>query len=830
MRAPLSWLRDFVDLPPDEDARDVAAHLVRAGLEVEKVETPGHDVAGPILLGRILDFVEETHSNGRTIRWCQVRVGDEDVRGIVCGARNFAVGDDVVVALPGAVLAGGFEISARRTYGHVSDGMICSARELGLGDDHTGILVLPTPVDASPGTDAIPLLGLRDAVFDISVTPDRGYCLSMRGIAREAATAYGQPLRDPADIPVPDLPPGYPVVLDDPLGCDRFVARTVTGIDPAATSPLWMRRRLQLAGMRPISLVVDVTNYVMLETGQPIHAYDRALLSGPLRARRAAAGETLETLDGVTRELDLDDLLIADDSGPLGLAGVMGGGSTEISPLTTDIVVEAAHFDAITIARSSRRHRLSTEASRRFERGVDPALPEPATERVAQLLAELAGASDEDGSTVVGAVPSAPTIQLPASQPGEVAGREIPREPVVEHLTAVGCSVEGQDLLSVTPPSWRPDLRDPADLVEEVLRLEGYDAIPSTLPVAPIGRGYTREQRLRRIAGRALAGTGYAETPSYPFVGRVTWDALGIDESDPRRRTVRVVNPLSDEEPELRTTLLPGVLRTLQRNVSRGFSDLALFEAGLVYLARDGSPTTAPPVPVDRRPAPDQLAALDAVLPEQPWHVAVALCGAWQPAGWWGPARPVNWADAVEAVRVVGRSVGAALRIRSDDKTPWHPGRCAAILLDAEEERVVGHAGELHPRVIAALGLPARTCAAEVDLSALIAAGIAAGPEAAPLVSPYPLAKEDVALVVDQLTPAADVEAALRDGAGELLESLRLFDVYVGQQLPPGRRSLAYALRFRAPDRTLTIDEVSAARDNAVAEAGRRTGAVLRSV
>jgi phenylalanyl-tRNA synthetase beta chain len=276
--------------------------------------------------------------------------------------------------------------------------------------------------------------------------------------------------------------------------------------------------------------------------------------------------------------------------------------------------------------------------------------------------------------------------------------------------------------------------------------------------------------------------------------------------------------------------LLPGVLRTLQRNVSRGFSDLALFEAGLVYLARDGSPTTAPPVPVDRRPAPDQLAALDAVLPEQPWHVAVALCGAWQPAGWWGPARPVNWADAVEAVRVVGRSVGAALRIRSDDKTPWHPGRCAAILLDAEEERVVGHAGELHPRVIAALGLPARTCAAEVDLSALIAAGIAAGPEAAPLVSPYPLAKEDVALVVDQLTPAADVEAALRDGAGELLESLRLFDVYVGQQLPPGRRSLAYALRFRAPDRTLTIDEVSAARDNAVAEAGRRTGAVLRSV
>ncbi|HET9900061.1 MAG TPA: phenylalanine--tRNA ligase subunit beta [Actinomycetes bacterium] len=828
MRAPLSWLRDYVDLPPDEDARAVAARLVRAGLEVEKVETPGHDVSGPVVVGRVLDFTEETHSNGRTIRWCQVRVGDDDVRGIVCGARNFSVGDDVVVALPGSVLAGGFEISARKTYGHVSDGMICSARELGLGDDHTGILVLPTPVDAPLGSDALPLLGVRDAVFDISVTPDRGYCLSMRGIAREAATAYGLPLRDPADVPVPDLPAGYSVILDDPLGCDRFVARTVTGIDPSATSPLWMRRRLGLAGMRPISLVVDVTNYVMLETGQPIHAYDRTQLSGPLRARRAASGETLQTLDGVTRALDSDDLLIADDSGPLGLAGIMGGGSTEISPLTTEIVVEAAHFDAITIARSSRRHRLSTEASRRFERGVDPALPERATQRVAELLGELAGASVEVAATIVGVVPLAPQIRMAASYPGDVAGRDIDPERVVEHLIAVGCGVDVADVLVVTPPSWRPDLLDPADLVEEVLRLEGYDSIPSTLPVAPVGRGYTREQRLRRVVGRALAGAGFAETPSHPFVGRAAWDALGIDASDARRHTVHVVNPMSDEEPELRTTLLPGVLRTLQRNVSRGFPDLALFEAGVVFLPREGQSPAAPRVTVDRRPDPEQLAALDAALPDQPWHVAVALCGAWQQPGWWGPARAVSWADAVEAVRTIGRSVGVALQIRADDLAPWHPGRCAAILLPGSD-RVIGHAGELHPRVIAALGLPARTCAAEVDLSAILVAAAAEDVDGAPLVSPYPLAKEDVALVVDATTPAAEVEAALRDGAGELLESLRLFDVYAGAQVPPGHRSLAYALRFRAPDRTLTLDEVSAARDEAVAEAGRRTGAVLRS-
>jgi phenylalanyl-tRNA synthetase beta chain len=831
MRAPLSWLREYVPVPADEDARDVASRLIDAGLEVEKVEAYGHDVSGPIVVGRILDFTEETHSNGRIIRWCQVRVGegDEDARGIVCGARNFLVGDPVVVALPGAVLPGGFEISAQKAYGHVSAGMICSARELGLGDDHTGILVLPTPLDAVPGSDALPLLGLRDSVFDISVTPDRGYCLSMRGIAREAATAYDLPLTDPADLPEPAASsPGYPVVLDDPLGCDRFVARSVSQIDPAATSPLWMRRRLQLAGMRPISLVVDVTNYVMLETGQPIHAYDQALLTGPLRARRASPGETLQTLDGVTRQLDPDDLLIADDSGPLGLAGVMGGGSTEISPLTTDIVVEAAHFDAITIARSSRRHRLSTEASRRFERGVDPCLPEAATERVAQLLADLAGASSDGGLTVLGTAAPAPVIEMPAVHPGQVAGREIAQENVVRHLQAVGCRVDGTQVLTVTPPSWRPDLRDPADLVEEVLRLEGYDTIPSTLPVAPVGRGYTRDQRLRRVAGRALAGTGFAETQSYPFVGRASWEALGIDDGDPRRHTARVINPLSEEEPELRTTLLPGLVRTLQRNVSRGFPDLALFEAGLVYLPQPDQPPAAPRVPVDSRPTPEQLAALDAVLPRQPWHIAVALCGDWQPTGWWGPARPVSWADAVEALRIVGRSVGAALRVRPDVLPPWHPGRCAAVLLADGDERVVGHAGELHPRIAAALGLPARTCAAEIDLSAVVAAGIAAATNGAPVISPYPVAKEDVALVVDQRTPAAEVEAALRDGAGELLESVRLFDVYVGQQLPPGHRSLAYALRFRAPDHTLTLDEVSIARDNAVAEAGRRTGAVLR--
>jgi phenylalanyl-tRNA synthetase beta chain len=404
MRAPLSWLREYVDLPATVTGRDVAAKLISAGLEVETVERLGADLTGPLVVGRVL-AIEELTGFKKPIRYCQVDVGGANGTGepqnIVCGATNFAVGDKVVVILPGGVLPGGFEISARTTYGKLSEGMICSARELGIGDDHDGIIVLPPEHEA--GTDAIELLELVDEVLDISVNPDRGYCLSLRGLARETATAFGLPLRDPAllDVPEPNAA-GYPVqVADD--GCDRFVARTVTGLRPTAHSPVWLQRRLQKAGMRPISLAVDVTNYVMLEIGQPLHAYDRARLAGPIGVRRAHPGERLTTLDGVERVLDPEDLLIVDGNGPIGLAGVMGGRDTEIAdateePLmgqaqgTTEIVIEAAHFDPVSVARTARRHRLSSEAARRFERGVDPEAAAAAAQRAVDLLV-LLGAS-----------------------------------------------------------------------------------------------------------------------------------------------------------------------------------------------------------------------------------------------------------------------------------------------------------------------------------------------------------------------------------------------------------------------------------------------------
>ena len=828
MRVPLSWLREYVELPADLTPQDLAHRLTALGLKLEALDSPGSDLSGPLVVGRVLSVEAEPQKNGKVIRWCRVDVGPEHNdadggRGIVCGADNFAEGDLVVVVLPGAVLPGPFPIAARKTYGHVSDGMICSTKELGIGDDHGGILVLH-PDEAKPGDDAIALLHLRDDVIEFEINPDRAYALSLRGVARETALALGVPLRDPArrHVPEPD-DRGYPVRVEAPDGCPVFVTRTVTGFDPAAPTPRWLARRLQLAGMRPISLAVDITNYVMLELGQPIHGYDGDRLRGPIVVRRAHEGERLTTLDAVPRTLSAEDLLITDDRGPIGLAGVMGGQETELGDSTSHIVVEAAYFDPASVFRTARRHKLPSEASKRFERGVDPLLAAYAADRVVELLVAHGGGTVTDGFTYVGGPPPGRTVTLPVTLPAQLTGIDIDTDTVVEHLRAVGCAVTREaDTLTVVPPTWRPDINDPYDLVEEVARIVGYDRVPSALPAAPSGRGMTTSQKLRRRAGLALAGAGYVEVLTYPFVGESDWDALGLDESDDRRATVRIANPLSEEEPVLRTTLVPGLLKTLARNVGRGLTDVALFEQAPVYLPRPGA--AAPILGVDRRPTAEEWQELVSAVPHQPLHLAVALTGDREASGWWGEGRPASWADAIEAVRRVARVLGTELETRAGTHAPWHPGRCAELLLDGA---VVGHAGELHPVVGKAYGLPPRTSVAEVDLDALLAAAVTITP--APTFSTYPVAKEDVALVVDAALPASDVAATLREGAGELLESLRLFDVYTGAQIGEGRKSLAFAMRFRAADRTLTDAEVAAARESAVALAVERHGAVHRS-
>jgi phenylalanyl-tRNA synthetase beta chain len=607
----------------------------------------------------------------------------------------------------------------------------------------------------------------------------------------------------------------WPVEVEDPTGCPVFVARTVSGFDPSAPTPDWMVRRLALVGQRSISLAVDVTNYVMFELGRPIHGYDADKVQGTLRIRRAAPAERLTTLDGQDRALSPEDLVVTDDSGIIGLGGVMGGETTEMSATTTRVLVEAAHWDAVSMFRTGRRHRLSSEAGKRNERGVDPTTCGAAADRVVELLAELGGV------TVVGTPPAPATITLPIDLPARITGMDIASETTIRALRDVGCEVDaGADELTAVAPPWRPDLTDPYDLVEEVARVVGYDEVPSVLPPAPAGRGLTRDQRLRRRIGHVVAGAGYTEVISFPFVGPQDFDDLGLPEDDVLRRTVRLANPLSSERPSYTTTLLPGVLRTAARNLGRGAPGVSLFETGLVAF-----PTArhAPIYGVDRRPSEQELAALLAAVPEQPLVLAAVVAGERERAGWWGQGRGASWADAVALVRDLADDLGVAVDVVATERAPWHPGRCALLRVGELE---LGHAGELHPRVCAAFGLPRGTSAAEIDLDLLMSRA----PEPrGPQLSTYPVAKEDVALVVDADLPAGVLAATLREGAGPLCESVRLFDVYNGPQVGDGRRSLAFALRFRAPDRTLTEQETGAARDAAVALAARRHAAEQRS-
>jgi phenylalanyl-tRNA synthetase beta chain len=863
-KIPLSWLAESVDLVPGSSPEDVAAALARVGLEEEGLYGP--PVKGPLVVGRVLSLVKEAQANGKTINYCRVDVGEFNdpagpdglvrghkpdhqetfppSRGIVCGAHNFVEGDYVVVVLPGAELPGPFPISGRKTYGHWSDGMICSARELGLGEDHTGIIVLTemgfAASDLKPGQDAIALLGLDESTIEINVTPDRGYSFAIRGVAREYAHATGQTFRDPAAIDVSGTPgAGFGVEIGDhapvrgTVGCDRFVARIVRGFDPTAASPAWMKARLEAAGMRSISLAVDVTNYVMLELGQPLHAYDLARVSEPIVVRRARPAESIVTLDDVTRVLHGEDLVIADSLGgrgerAIGIAGVMGGALTEVSNATTEVLLEGAHFDPISIARSARRHRLGSEASRRFERAVDTSLPPVAVERAARLLVEHGGGVIEDVYTDVNNVAAIEPIEMDVDFPARIVGVPYTAEQVIDALEQVGCEVERDgEVLVVTRPTWRADLVAPINLVEEVARLQGLEALPSVLPVAPPGRGYTHSQIARKSVARSLAEAGLTQVLTYPFISEARLDEVLLPADDQRRDVIRLANPLSAEQPLLRTALLQTLVDAVRVNLGRGAQDVAVYETGRAYLGRlvGAVPATYSGGSI----TPDDVEALNKAIPGQVRRVAGIMTGNRVAAGWNGHATAWDWTDALAMVERVERACGVVLEVSPDagerlSTTPFHPGRVAIYRLEGQ---IVGGAGELHPKVCENLGLPARTVAFELLLDPMIAVSEGVLVTASP-VSQQVLAKEDFAFVVDDAVPAgALVEAVLAAGEG-VVEDARVFDVYAGPQVGEGKKSLALNVRMRAFDHTLTAEEVLEVRRAIIAAAGEKCGAVLR--
>jgi phenylalanyl-tRNA synthetase beta chain len=827
MRVPISWLGEWVDLPEDVTLEHLHAALVKVGLEEE--DTHSFGVTGPVVVGQVISAKPEPQSNGKTINWCQVDVGEAEPRGIVCGAHNFAAGDKVVVTLPGAVLPGPFPIAARKTYGHTSDGMIASARELGLGEEHDGILRLKDLGldDAPVGSDAIELLGLADAAVEVNVTPDRGYAFSIRGIAREYSHATGAAFRDPADaVSVVEPVETYPVkIIDDaPIrgraGCTVFTARIVRGIDASQPTPPWMASRLRLAGIRSISLAVDITNYTMLELGQPIHGYDLAKLQGPMVVRRAKKGEKLETLDGSVRTLDPADMVVTDDSGPIGMGGVMGGASTELSLTTTDVLVEAAIWDPVSIARTVRRHKLPSEAAKRYERGVDPRMSRIAAARVVQLLVDLAGGTaDPVGVEIDESMPPEP-ITMALSLPTSLVGVEYTTKQITDTLEMIGATVRvSGDVATVTPPTWRPDLTDGPSLVEEVARIIGYHEIPSILPVAPPGRGLTRAQKARRRVAQTLAAAGATEVLAYPFVSEAT-----IERFEPGAQAIRLANALDPQAALLRRTLLPGLLDTARRNLSRGLTDLALFEVGTVFRPEAGSkPGTDFIPPGAARPDDATLAKLAAGIPPQGWRVAALFLGdalGKQPGA---AAVPAGLADALDVVRQLGLALAVESAPVAGTHPALHPGRTAEVRVG---DRVVGVAGELLPSIAAELDLPRVVALVELDLDALIELGateIAATP-----IGTLPAATQDLSLVVPQDAVAGEVLAAVTEGAGELLEDARLVDDYRGPGVPDGRKSLTFALRFRARDRTLTAAEATEAKLAGAALAAGRFGAAIR--
>lgn len=806
---------------------------VRVGFETEGYE-PIPETTGPLVVGKV-ETIEELTGFKKPIRHCHVNVGDAngtgELQSIVCGARNFEEGDLVVVSLPGTVLPGNFAISARETYGRMSAGMICSAAELGLADKSDGIITLDAGI-AEPGTDAREILGLGDTVFDVNITPDRGYALSARGLTRELASAFNLKFTDVAlepsiagfdlsKVPAPTTE-SIGVELGEDTKARRFGVRKVTGIDPNATSPFWLQRELMLAGQRPVNAATDVTNYIMLLLGQPMHAFDAAKIKGNLVVRRAQAGEKLLTLDHVDRELHVEDVVICDDNGIQSLAGVMGGNTTEISDETTDVYFEAANWDQITTARTSRRHRLSSEASRRFERGVDPAIVEVALDMACELLVRIAGGTIEPERTLVGEIPATPTVTMRATRPGEIAGVDYTPETVIARLEEVGCTVErtGEGELSVTAPTWRHDITMSADLVEEVLRLEGLEDIPTIVPTAPAGGGLTKSQRRRRAITHALAYSGYAQIIPTPFIRQETFDVWGLDSADPRRNVVTVRNPLDADYAVLGTTLLPSMLEALGRNVARGQRDFTLFGVQQVSFAR--GERRSPMLDVRTRPSDAEVAGLLESLPYQPLHATVVATGNIEHEGPWGEGREYTYADAIEAARVVARASGVKLEVENAEQLPWHPGRCAALKVNGE---VVGYAGELHPQVLERLGLPKRVCAMELDVTALPFDESLP----APVLSAFPTLHQDLALVVDEQVPAETVRKVIAEAAGELLEAVELFDVYRSEQLGEGKKSLAFSLVFRAPDRTLTDEECSEARLKAADRAAQEFGATMRA-
>lgn len=800
MRVPLRWLAEFVDAP---DAATIAAAITQGGLEVESIERIGPDLSG-VRVGHVLERAQ--HPNADRLSVCKVDLGGDAPAEIVCGAPNVAAGQKVAVISPGAKLPDGKKLEKAKIRGVVSYGMICSAKELGISDEREGILVLDA--DAKVGATLDTVIAAGDTVLEVALTPNRGDCASLLGIAREVRAHFGGPLRLPEIEPAEEGDPTAAtvrVVIDDAAGCPRYCARIVRGIT-VGPSPAWLAAKLEAAGMRAINVVVDVTNLVMLEFGQPLHAFDAATLrGGAIHVRSARADEKIATLDGATRALAAEDLVIADAERAIAIAGVIGGAETEVGTRTTDVLLESAHFDPIRVRRTARRLGLHSEASYRFEREIDRDGLRRAIDRAARLLGELAGGSVAPG--IVEATGRAPEaigeIALAPERVNRLLGTDLDRATIAALLARVDVTSadSGSGPLRCRVPSHRNDLRRDVDLVEEVARIHGYDQIPTTMPIErllPVA--VSRSRSVVDGARDALSAAGFLECMTLPFASAADLDRIGLAQDDARRRAVRLVNPLTDEESQLRTTLVPSLLGVARVNRSRQVDRVRAFEVGRVFAPRSGNE-----------------------LPEETVQVA-AIVTRGEGGLWSSPNAAPLFFEAKGAVENLLDALGVAASFASEVVEPFlHPGASAAIRLG---DRRIGAIGELHPETAARFEIDVPCALFVLDLDAIAAtpASVAKYRE----VSRQPSVGRDLAVLLSREQPAQAVLDAIRATAGPQLVAAEIFDRYEGTGVPEGRVSVAFRLVFQRPDRTLLDTEVARATERVVRMLADRFGGELR--
>ena len=794
MRVPLSWLSEFVQI--SDAPESLAAKLTQAGVKVEKIHRPGQGVKG-IVVGEVNDILPHPHAEKLTL--VDVATGSAEYK-VVCGARNFAVGDRVPLAVPGSILPALGEVQPRPFRGVTSEGMLCSERELGLGEDHAGILVLGP--DAELGRDLAEVLGLPDVVFELEINPNRPDLMGMAGVAREVAAATGASLKDWAPSVHEDASSVDKYVkvgvLDD-SGCPRYVARVIDGVG-FGQSPAWAQHRLSMAGLRPISAVVDATNYALMVTAHPLHAFDLDRLDGPeIGVRRAQVGESMTLIDGGDIRLDPEDLVIADASRPVALAGVMGGMDSGVSPTTTRVALESAYFNPVSIFRTAARHGLRTEASARFERGTDPNGVRMAADLATSLILQWAGGKAAAGAIDVYPHPVGPaTITMRTERARRLLGVNWPTSEMVDALDSLGLRpVRQDDLVRAEPPTFRVDLSGEEDLIEEVARHAGYDRIQSTLPsgTRSVGSLPSREKTLRRLK-RVLIGAGLYEAQTSSFNGPADLDKLGASPID----AIAITNPVTRDDSLLRTSLLPGLLKSLALNLTRRAGDVRLFEIGRVFVkSQDG-------------------------VPREPTRLAIVMGGT-VPQEWHSGPRELDFFDLKGAVELLLEALNVpATSFVEHGKPPYHPTRSAE---GRSGDLSLGLLGEAGPALAARLDLPTRVYMGELDVETLLA--VASAPPPAGEQARYPAVLLDIAMSVPEAVRAADVMDTARSAGGDHLESVRLIDVYRGGQVGEGHKSFALTLSFRSPSRTLTEAEALLARDAIIAAIAERHGGRIRA-